>query len=78
MLLLQEYMMIRRLIYKILRTIDDKEVKDFIVNEIEIIDNKIKAKRQGVFTKKSQRLLSGDGITIKAFNPDALEDLWEQ
>ena len=69
--------MIRRLIFKILRTIDDKEVKEFILNEIQIIDNKIKSKREGIYTKKSQRLLSGDGITVKVFNPDALKDLWQ-
>lgn len=78
MLLLQEYMMIRRLIYKILRCINDEEVKSFFLNEMEKIEKKMKKKREGIFKRKSQRLLSGDGIQVKAFNPDALQDLWQQ
>ena len=73
MLLLQEYMMIKRLIFGLLKSIDDETIVEHIKNEIDFIDKKLKSKREGIFTRKRQRLLSGDGIRLKPFDPAVLK-----
>ena len=79
MLLLTEYLELRRLFIKLVYTLfdNDKDIADFI-KKLTDLDNKIKKKRNNIKTRTKDRLVLGDGFRFKRFDPKMLEDLFEK
>ena len=79
MLLLTEYLELRRLFLKLIYTLfdNDKDIADFI-KKLTDLDNKIKKKRNNIKSRTKDRLVLGDGFRVKRFDPKMLEDLFEK
>ena len=73
MLLLQEYLEIRKLLHKLLSYCSDEEIVIHFKSKIKELDERLKEKRFSVRKRYQDRILTGSGVGHKPFHSSMLK-----